>query len=102
MYDEVSVTDGNNKKIGDLFFRRGRGNECQEFTYSRNWLKNGFQIDPKLPLIDGVQKAKKCEFGCFADASPDSWGRGLVRKFYQKGSRAENLLFIGKNFFVNK
>ena len=84
MYDQVIVTNASDVKIGYLYFRRGRGIECQEFQYDADWLKNGFQIDPELPLVTGIHRARHFEFGCFSDASPDSWGRALIRRYYQK------------------
>ncbi|MBQ7457284.1 MAG: HipA N-terminal domain-containing protein [Desulfovibrio sp.] len=97
MYDEVIVTDGTNKKIGTLFFRRGRGQEYQEFMYEKSWLRTGFQIDPELPLSERVQRAASFSFGCFSDATPDSWGRALLRRFLKK--KKKEIFFLIQNIF---
>ena len=90
MYDEIDVklsTLTDDITIGKLFFSRGRRYEWQEFIYHEQWLKNGFPIDPELPLNYGLFRASTYEFGCFKDAAPDSWGRFLIRRMFKKQNK---------------
>ena len=65
------------------------GDSTHSFSYSNNWLKNGFSISPfKLPLEN---KTFLCEdylingmFGVFYDCLPDSWGNKLIDSFLSK------------------
>lgn len=51
-----------------------------EFTYDRNFLSSSRarQIDPVFNLYEGIHVASATP-GCFADATPDAWGRFLIR-----------------------
>ena len=92
MHDEVLVTNGDNVPIGYLIFRRARGIEWQEFKYTESWIEKGRQIDPEIPLFEGVHRSASFEFGCFSDAAPDSWGRALI-KLYTKERKNRDSLF---------
>ena len=53
------------------------------FSYSDEWLKTGFSINPfSLPLENRVFIPKKDYFdglfGAFADSLPDAWGKLLL------------------------
>lgn len=90
IYTEVFVTI-DNKTVGKLFFRKARGQEYQEFQYMREWITSGFQIDVELPLVEGIQRTKLGEFGCFSDVSPDSWGRMLLCRIYKQNEGRDTL-----------
>lgn len=65
--------------VGTLSFRHVRGQEFQEFEYSKEWLARGFGIDPYMPMVPGKIRARAGHFGCFSDCAPDRWGRSLLR-----------------------
>lgn len=52
------------------------------FKYDEKWLKNenAFAIDPELPLNSHIYENTKL-WGCFADISPDRWGKVLQNRF---------------------
>lgn len=52
------------------------GNSCS-FRYSEEWLAQGFELGPDLPLSRGRQFSRN-SFGFIQDASPDRWGRTLI------------------------
>lgn len=71
--------------VGTLNSDRVRGSEVFSFTYSEEWLANGYAqvIDPDLQLFAGRQyigDEDKYNFGVFTDSSPDRWGRVLMRR----------------------
>lgn len=74
------------KLVGHLF---DNGDSTHSFSYSDNWLRNGFSISPfKLPL---EKKIFTCSdylvngmFGVFYDCIPDSWGNKLIDSFLSK------------------
>lgn len=47
------------------------------FEYSQQWLTNGFELGPDVPLAQGRQYSAEA-FGFIEDASPDRWGRTLL------------------------
>jgi len=51
------------------------------FAYESEWTaaRDGFQLDPSLPLFEGEQYAASLP-GIFADAAPDRWGRTLLER----------------------
>ena len=83
--------------VGTLSFRHVRGREYQEFVYAPTWLRNGFSIDPALPLIAGSFRSTGESFGCFSDASPDRWGRALIRRSVRQKSVSHH-----KNLFESE
>lgn len=71
--------------VGTLNSERVRSSEVFSFTYSDEWLTNGFAqvIDPDLQLFTSRQylgDKNKQNFGVFTDSSPDRWGRVLMRR----------------------
>ena len=76
--DEVPVL------IGKLYVSLLRGSETYSFEYETEWLKKhnrSLFLDPELQPFSGRQYSReKVIFGCFADASPDRWGRVLMNK----------------------
>lgn len=47
------------------------------FEYSAEWLAQGFELGPDVPLSRGRQFSRR-SFGFMEDASPDRWGRTLI------------------------
>lgn len=65
-----------------------------EFTYDKDWLKHHSRIvlDPQLRFSSGkfYTSEGSANFGMFADASPGSWGRALLRRYESSGSRSHS------------
>lgn len=70
--------------IGQLYVGLVKGGETYSFEYDKKWLNKTalkHQIDPELLPYPGRQYPNsKNNFGVFADASPDRWGRVLMNK----------------------
>jgi serine/threonine-protein kinase HipA len=81
-------------RLGWLYVRRGAGREIFEFTFEATALAHpGLQhmhLDPRLGLFEGRQHPPQGHdnFGVFADASPDRWGRLLMRRRLEREQRA--------------
>lgn len=81
-------------RLGFLYARRGAAREIFEFAFDKHVLNHpdliGLQLDPRLGLFDGRQHpAQGFEtFGVFSDASPDRWGRLLMRRRLEREQRA--------------
>ena len=82
VYDDFSFEEP--VLLGCLFVNVIRGEESYSFEYDKNWLHNysySMNLDPELLAINGRQyPSGKNIFGVFADASPDRWGRILMKK----------------------
>ena len=82
VYDDFSFDEP--VLLGCLFVNVIRGEESYSFEYDKNWLHNysySMNLDPELLAINGRQyPSGKNIFGVFADASPDRWGRILMKK----------------------
>jgi serine/threonine-protein kinase HipA len=69
--------------IGVLSALQAKGRKAFAFTYDQDWLRNGppVKLDPDLYAYTGPQYAvRKENFGVFADAMPDTWGRKLMQR----------------------
>ncbi|MDL2339397.1 MAG: HipA domain-containing protein [Pseudomonadota bacterium] len=81
-------------RLGVLRARRGAGREVFEFEFDRLALDDractNLQLDPRLGLFAGRQHPQQGSetFGVFADASPDRWGRLLMRRRLERAQRA--------------
>ena len=81
-------------RLGLLHARRVSGREIFEFEFDAAALAHPAfanpQLDPRLGLYEGRQHpAQGSEtFGVFADASPDRWGRLLMRRRLELQQRA--------------
>ncbi|MBT9505728.1 type II toxin-antitoxin system HipA family toxin [Rhodoferax sp.] len=81
-------------RLGLLHVRRGTGREIFEFEFDSSALVNpaitNLQIDPRLGLFEGRQHPPQGHetFGVFNDASPDRWGRLLMRRRLERAQRA--------------
>lgn len=80
-------------RVGTLTAQVTRGREIASFEYDRAWLTGPrVQIDPHLPLFEGRHHPKPplSQFGVFADASPDRWGRTLLVRREARLARMED------------
>ena len=81
-------------RLGMLRARPGNGREVVEFEFDAAALAlpalAGLRIDPRLGLFEGRQHPPQFHetFGAFADASPDRWGRLLIRRRMEREQRA--------------
>jgi len=81
-------------RLGLLQARHGAGREVFEFEFDRLALDDracaNLQLDLRLGLYAGRQHPPQGRgtFGLFADASPDRWGRLLMRRRLEREQRA--------------
>ena len=81
-------------RLGMLHVQRGAGREIFEFAFDAAALAHpavlNLQLDPRLGLFQGRQHPPQGHetFGVFADASPDRWGRLLMRRRLEREQRA--------------
>lgn len=81
-------------RLGWLHARRGAGREIFEFEFDAPVLAHPaivrLHLDPRLGLFEGRQHPPQGHetFGVFADASPDRWGRLLMRRRLERAQRA--------------
>jgi serine/threonine-protein kinase HipA len=82
--------------VGVLHFNAQGNRRAASFSYSDEWLRrtDGFQLDPALPLVTGVQHSvarsatvRTVFFGCIADTQPDGWGRTVIKRAHAKRRR---------------
>lgn len=81
VYENFSSSEP--KKLGILYVDTLRGIEHYSFEYDQDWLKQSkfsFCLDPDISMFSGRQYTEKNIFGMFADASPDRWGRVLMKR----------------------
>lgn len=73
---------GEDIAVGTLHVHAGRGAESYTFSYRDDYLRrpDAAALEPALPLSTGAAHSHGRLFGCLADASPDRWGRTLVRR----------------------
>lgn len=86
--------DGDDVLAGELWSHRRRNRESATFSYAAEYLEHpsAFELDPALPLVDGLQQTPDGReiFAAFADCSPDRWGRKLIGRAERRRARAEN------------
>lgn len=81
-------------RLGWLHARKGAGREVFEFAFDATALVHpatkNLHLDPRLGLFEGQQHPPQGHgtFGVFADASPDRWGRLLMRRRLEREQRA--------------
>lgn len=81
-------------RLGWLQANRTRGREVFEFEFDPAVLDSGalthVHLDPRLGLYEGRQHPAQGHdtFGVFSDASPDRWGRLLMRRRLERAQRA--------------
>lgn len=84
------------RRLGFLHARRGAGGELFEFEYDSTALTdpqlNMIQLDPRIGLFAGPQYPEqgRTTFGMLADASPDRWGRMLMKRRLERDKRTGN------------
>ena len=86
-------------KVGELEVFNSRGAETYQFTYTTEWAKKGFQIDPTLDLLAGFTQHSQKLPGVFQDISPDRWGR-LVQKRANSGFSCDTDFLLGVSDFM--
>lgn len=80
-------------RLGTLYAQRGAGREIFEFEFDGAALAHramsDLQLDPRLGPFEGRQHPPQGHqsFGVFADASPDRWGRMLMRRRLERDQR---------------
>ncbi|PHS35888.1 MAG: hypothetical protein COA91_12675 [Robiginitomaculum sp.] len=86
---EAIVALGESKRlVGRLRFEADGRRQYSQFEYAEKWLAapDSFALSPGLPLrtgshfSSGKEDKREALASCFADAAPDSWGRGLMTK----------------------
>lgn len=81
-------------RLGMLHAQRGASREIFEFAFDTAALAHpavqSVQFDPRLGSFEGRQHPPQGHetFGVFADASPDRWGRLLMRRRLEREQRA--------------
>ncbi|MDR1768925.1 MAG: HipA domain-containing protein [Propionibacteriaceae bacterium] len=80
---------GDTVLAGKLYPHLRRGSLSSTFNYDLAYLTNpsAYALDPELPLAAGSQPVTSPLPRSFLDASPDRWGRNLIRKRVQHESR---------------
>ncbi len=82
------------RRLGTLHARTGSARELFEFEFAKDALEDasltGVQLDPRIGAFEGPQHATRgaANFGVFADASPDRWGRLLMQRRLDRLKRA--------------
>lgn len=80
--------------VGQLRFTQAGPRQFSTFDYDPAWIQNprGFAVQPTFPLEAGPfhtsgqpGNMRDALAGVFADAAPDSWGRGLLERAYGNG-----------------
>jgi len=81
-------------RLGLLRARRGAGRDIFDFEFDAVALEHpalpNLVLDPRLGPFEGRQHPPQGNptFGVFADASPDRWGRLLMRRRFEREQRA--------------
>ena len=77
--------------IGRLIISHDRRGQMIAFEYEEDWLEkhSGFMLDPELFPFPGRQYAEAGLFGFLEDASPDRWGRELLKRKEQEMAERE-------------
>lgn len=92
------------RRLGFLHARRGAGGELFSFEYDNAALAdpqlNTIELDPRISLFPGLQYPEqgRATFGMLADASPDRWGRMLMKRRLERDKRAGNALSNARLF----
>lgn len=82
--------------VGTLHYDVRGTRESAAFTYSDEWLaaKEGFALEPGLPLVAGPQFHRKVAQGsifhaAFADTEPDGWGKRVIQRDHAKSRQVD-------------
>lgn len=82
---------GQTVPVGTATFHEQRGRVSTTFVYDSEYLSraDSYEIDPRLPLDSGPGTISGLP-GAFHDASPDRWGKNLIRREAEQiGARGE-------------
>lgn len=81
-----------NEKIGDLFVGSGNRQDILAFAYDDNWLDQHSKLvlDLNLYPFSGRQFCNNGLFSFLQDASPDRWGRTLLKYKEQDNAKKES------------
>lgn len=78
----------NDKKIGDLIVGSGKRQDVLAFEYDEQWLQDysNCVLDLNLLPYTGRQYAENGMFSFLEDASPDRWGKMLLKRKEQRNA----------------
>lgn len=82
---------GEPARCGRLF-TRAAPRAGSSFEYEPAWLqrKDGFALDPELPLARGAFHSRGPLFRAFTDPAPDRWGQTLLRRVERRRAKREH------------
>jgi serine/threonine-protein kinase HipA len=82
--------------VGTLHYDVRGARESAAFTYAEEWLaaRDGFPLEPGLPMVAGPQFHRKVAQGsifhaAIADTEPDGWGRRVIQRDHAKRRQAD-------------
>ena len=81
-------------RLGRLYTHRAAAREVFDYEFEREALSRpdmaGLKLDPRFGWFAGRQYPPQGQetFGAFSDASPDRWGRMLMRRRLERAQRA--------------
>lgn len=81
----------NDEKIGDLIVGSGKRQDVLAFEYDEQWLQNHSNcvLDLNLLPYTGRQYAENGMFSFLEDASPDRWGKMLLKRKEQRNAEMQ-------------
>ncbi len=93
---------GENHPVGVMHVTESRSGITSVFSYHDSYLRlsGAYPIDPQLPLVTGSQVVQGGLPGAVRDASPDRWGRNLIRKKLLAQHAGHGGRFIGEVDFL--
>lgn len=91
-------TDNATILVGVVHVTEKRDSITSVFSYDSAYLgaPDSYPLDPLLPLVAGNQVIQGGPPGALRDASPDRWGRNLIRKNLQAGQSGRTGRHIGE------
>ena len=90
---------GKQQHVGELITTNNSGKEHYLFVYGKEWVKEGFAIDPALNLVPGIPYHSSKLWGIFQDISPDRWGR-LVQDRSHEGHLTATDYMLGVSDYM--
>lgn len=81
----------NDEKIGDLIIGSGKRQDVLAFEYDERWIQDHSNcvIDLNLLPYTGRQYAENGMFSFLEDASPDRWGKMLLKRKEQRNAEVQ-------------
>ena len=92
--------------VGDLIFESDGRRETSVFRYTQKWLESPrrFAIAPSMPLSESPfyfaatrGNRRTALPGAVSDSTPDSWGRGLIRKASRRALTELDFLLLAND-----